>query len=39
MPQISQGKFNRFRRTTAGFTTSGLDGYGLCSHMPARPPP
>jgi len=26
MPQISQGKFNRFRRTTAGFTTSELDG-------------
>jgi hypothetical protein len=26
MPQISQGKFNRFRRATAGFTTSELDG-------------
>jgi ribosomal protein L13E len=27
--QISRGKFDRLRRTTAGFTTSELDGYGL----------
>jgi hypothetical protein len=27
------------RRATAGFTTGELDGYGLCSHVPARPPP
>src|SRR5271167_57246 len=39
MPQISRGKFNRFRRATAGFTTGELDGYGLCSPLPARPPP
>jgi len=39
MPQISRGKFNRLRRTTAGFTTSGLDGYGLCHHLLARPSP
>jgi len=37
--QISQGKFDRLRRTTAGFTTSGLDGYGLRNHWLARPPP
>src|SRR5438132_12740819 len=24
---------------TAEFTTSALDGYGLCSHLPARPAP
>jgi len=39
MPQISRGKFDRLRRATTGFTTSELDGYGLCSHLPARPPP
>jgi hypothetical protein len=26
LPQISQGKFNRFRRATAGFTTGELAG-------------
>jgi hypothetical protein len=26
LPQISQAKFNRFRRTTPGFTTSELAG-------------
>src|ERR1700674_1348116 len=39
MPQISRGKFDRLRCTTAGFTTSELDGYGLRNHWPARPPP
>src|SRR5881227_2570028 len=35
----SRGKFDRLRRATAGFTTSELDGYGLRSHLPARPSP
>jgi hypothetical protein len=35
----ARGKFDHLRRATAGFTTSALDGYGLRSHMPARPPP
>ncbi len=39
MPQISQAKFDRLRRPTAGFTTSELDGYGLRNHMLARPLP
>jgi len=39
MSQISQGKFDRLRRTAAGFTTSALDGYGLRNHWLARPPP
>jgi len=39
MPQISRGKFDRLWHATAGFTTSELDGYGLRSHWPARPPP
>src|SRR5438045_9264784 len=39
MPQTSRGKFDRLRCATAGFTTGGLDGYGLRSHLPARPPP
>src|SRR4051812_34658965 len=34
---ISRGKFDCFRRTTAGFTLCVLDGYGLRGHMPARP--
>jgi hypothetical protein len=37
--QISRGKFDRLPRTTAGFTTSALDGYGLRDHWPARPAP
>ena len=37
--QISRGKFDRLPRTTAGFTTSVLDGYGLRCHLPARPTP
>src|ERR1700677_1466332 len=37
MPQISRGKFDRLPRTTAGSTTSELDGYGLRGHWPARP--
>ena len=32
-------RFDRLRRATTGFTTSELDGYGLCSPWPARPPP
>src|SRR5215469_7686577 len=39
MPQISQGKFDRLRCATAGFTTSALDGYGLRRHVPLRPSP
>ena len=37
--QISRGKFDRLPHTTAEFTTSTLDGYGLCCHWPARPAP
>src|SRR5256885_7329134 len=39
MPQTSRSKFDRLRCATAGFTTGGLDGYGLRSHLPARRPP
>src|ERR1700675_3270709 len=39
MPQISRGKFDPLQRTTAGFTTGVLDGYGLRNHVPARPSP
>ena len=39
MQQISRGKFDRLPRTTAGFTTSAFDGYGLRDHLPARPAP
>src|SRR5438105_3487799 len=35
--QISRGKFDCLPHTTAGFTTSALDGYGLRDHLPARP--
>src|SRR5215472_4878561 len=35
--QISRGKFIRFQRATAEFTTSVLDGYGLRGQLPARP--
>jgi hypothetical protein len=31
--QISRGKFNRFLRTAAGFTTSTPDGYGLRGYL------
>jgi len=37
MPQISQGKFNRFRRTTAGFTTGELDGYWASQSLARSP--
>jgi hypothetical protein len=37
--QISRDKLDRFPRTTAGFTTSTLDGYGLRDHLLARPAP
>src|SRR5207253_10819906 len=37
--QLSRGKFDRLQRTTAGFTTSVLDGYGLRCHLPTRPTP
>ena len=37
--QISRGKFDRLPRTTAGFTTSVLDGYGLRCQLPTRPTP
>src|SRR5262249_3970770 len=39
MPQISRGKFDHLQRATAGFTASAFDGYGLRSHLPARPAP
>src|SRR5262252_2576273 len=37
--QLSRGKFDRLRCTTAEFTTSVLDGYGLRCHLPTRPTP
>src|SRR5271167_3738530 len=37
--QISRGKFDRFPRATAGFTTGSIDGYGFCNHLLARPTP
>ena len=37
--QISRGKFDCLPHATAGFTTSALDGYGLCGRVPARPAP
>jgi hypothetical protein len=37
--QISRGRFDRLQCTTAGFTTSALDGYGLRRRLPLRPPP
>src|SRR5260370_2117634 len=35
--QISRGKLNRLRCTTAGSTLCALDGYGLRDTLPARP--
>src|SRR6266852_1976070 len=35
--QISRGKLNRLRCTTAGSTLCTLDGYGLRDTLPARP--
>lgn len=35
--QVSRGKFNDFLRTTAEFTATSLDDYGLRGHLPARP--
>ena len=37
MHQTSRGKFDRLQRTTAGFTDTRLDGYGLCRSLPTRP--
>ena len=37
MQQISHGKFDRLQRTTAGFTDTRLDGYGLCCSLPTCP--
>ena len=37
MQQTSHGKFDRLQRTTAGFTATRLDGYGLCCSSPTRP--
>ena len=37
MQQISRGKFDRLQRTTARFTCTRLDGYGLCCSLPTRP--
>ena len=39
MQQISSDKLDRLPRTTAGFTTSALDGYGLRYDVLARPAP
>src|ERR1700674_5655587 len=36
--QIYRDKLDRLPRTTAGFTTSALDGYGLRDSLLARPP-
>src|SRR5438270_6975931 len=35
--QISRGKLNRLRCTTAGSTPRAVDGYGLRDTLPARP--
>src|SRR5437870_13015795 len=35
--QISRGKLNRLRCTTAGSTLRVVDGYGLRDTLPARP--
>ena len=35
--QISWGKPSFLPRTSAGFTVTALDGYGLCDILPARP--
>src|SRR5437762_9728789 len=35
--QISRGKLNRLRCTTAGSTLRAVDGYGLRDTLPARP--
>jgi hypothetical protein len=37
MQQISRGKFDRLQRTTAGFTDTRFDGYGLRCSSPTRP--
>ena len=37
MQQTSRGKFDRLQRTTAGFTDTRLDGYGLRCSLPTRP--
>ena len=37
MQQISRGKFDCLQRTTAGFTRTHFDGYGLCCSLPTRP--
>ncbi len=37
MLQISQGKFNDFHCTPAGYTALPLDNYALCGQWPARP--
>src|SRR5664280_3660925 len=33
----SRADFDRLQRTTAGFTDTRLDGYGLCCSLPTRP--
>src|SRR5271156_6398326 len=37
MQQSSRGKFDCLQRTTAGFTRTHFDGYGLCCSLPTRP--
>jgi hypothetical protein len=39
LPDIATKIGSELRRTTVGFTTGALDGYGLRGHWPARPPP
>ena len=39
MQQLSRDKPDRLQRATAEFTTSALDGNGLCCQLPARPAP
>jgi len=39
MQRLSRGKFDRLPRTTAGFTTSAFDGYGLRRRLSLRPAP
>src|SRR6185369_9831440 len=39
LQRTSRRKINFFPRTTAGFTTSAVDGYGLRYHQLTRPAP
>jgi hypothetical protein len=39
MLRVSRSKFDRLLRTTAGFTTGALGGYGLRDRLLTRPTP